>query len=535
MPHRNEIAYFETLLDIEHRALWTGRDNTFLTIHDGMRWQWTLSQKALLSQFDARTTQPARPDIRVQVVEISRERARVTFETSTGAPGTEYIQSPAFFHLRDGNWLHTYPPYAPYTGGVSMPPRSASGPDDVATITFACWVPQSFYDRVNVFHEYYGAPGMRVTSEPGRRRYQAYPGIHVELVDLAAYDLSTSHDQLRDAQTFLAGLADTGVWPWSGEAVAREAVRDLEPLIDADASFDRADFYPHMIAPSGQGDAVRTLPIGAMTRLISFDKEAFDAAGVPYPHPGWTHEDFLRTARLLTSRSGGQTERYGFVDLASSRRELILALIDPPGEDTGLAIPDLTAPDVVQAVQWYVNLALEHGVMPNPNHPPSMVDPTEPWQALNRLVIDGHAAMWSDYLGNWGERSRESRLGLVPFPTGTRQVQYWHSHGVFMSQDLQHPEAAWAWLRFLTYQLPEQHDIPLYQYYIPARQSVAHATRYWSKWDPGVASTLQDTVEDSAVYRWDESLDALSRAIEAAFGGTPLEQALAEAQASLGE
>ena len=102
-----------------------------------------------------------------------------------------------------------------------------------------------------------------------------------------------------------------------------------------------------------------------------------------------------------------------------------------------------------------------------------------------------------------------------------------------MSQDASDPEAAWAWLRFLTHQLPEQHDIPLYQYYIPARQSVAQATGYWSRWDPEVAKTLQHTLEHSAIYRWDESLAALSQAIEAAFGGTPVEEALAEAQAVL--
>jgi hypothetical protein len=47
-----------------------------------------------------------------------------------------------------------------------------------------------------------------------------------------------------------------------------------------------------------------------------------------------------------------------------------------------------------------------------------------------------------------------------------------------------------------------------------------------------VSDTLQRTLEHSAVYRWDDSLAALSEAIEAAFGGTPVEEALAEAQAS---
>jgi ABC-type glycerol-3-phosphate transport system substrate-binding protein len=173
--------------------------------------------------------------------------------------------------------------------------------------------------------------------------------------------------------------------------------------------------------------------------------------------------------------------------------------------------------------------------MPNPRHPALALDVEGPSETLRALVTLGRAAMWSDYLGNWGEHSREANLGVAPFPTGKRHLQYWSSGGYFISRATAHPEAAWVWIRFLTYQQSFGRYSPWYRYQVPARRSVAEATGYWSQWDAASADALQYGLEHGTVYRWDESLAALSQAIDAVFDGAPVEEALAEAKASLGE
>jgi multiple sugar transport system substrate-binding protein len=527
-PYGNEVPYFQTLLEIEHDALYAGRKDTFLLLQDDGRLRWLRDQKTRLEQVHVQEPL-TRPDISVQMVEIGGNRARVTFDSGQSAA---FAQSPAFFRHDDLNWVHTHPPYAPYTTYMPVPPAASDG--NVVAVTFACWDPQHYQGLANVFHDYYGAPGTRITVDGQTRRYAEYPGIRIRLVQdneimqLSDFGAKTVHEGERR----LVAAADAGDWRMSQEAIAEGLLRDLEPFIAADVSFGRADLYPHAFEAHRHGEGVWALPAYVTTSPIFYDREAFDVAGIPYPRPGWTHEDFLHAVQLLTSRDGDEIERYGFVDLAGSWREIILALVEPPSEDTPFVVPDLTAPDVVEAVRWYTDLALEHGVMPNPYQPPLVPGREE---SLRALIDQGSAAMWSDYLSNWGRMNRESNLGIAPSPTGRHYLQYWSSRGYFMSQNTAYPEASWTWLRFLTHQHSFGPRAQWYRYQVPARISTAEATRYWSGWDAETTDVLRYGLEYGSVYRWDESLTALSQAIEAVFDGTPVEEALAEAQTQLGK
>jgi multiple sugar transport system substrate-binding protein len=532
-PHDNEVAYLQALLEIERDALYAGRRDTFLLLQDSHNMWWFRDQSARFARFLEQDA-PIPPDIRVQMVEIGGGRARVTFETTAEAQPPWHVQSPAFFRLERDTWLHTPPPYAPYTERLFRP-SPVDTTSDVVTVTFSCWDTEFYQQMVDVFHAYYGSAGARITVKPGVRRYGSYPGIRIQLVDGSEImQLSDYGAEARlDGERRLTAAVDAGDWLMSQETIAQGLLRNLAPFIDADISVDRAGFHPHTIEAAQYGEGVWALPWYATTSPIYYDRDAFDAAGVPYPEPGWTHEDFLHAARRLTSRDGDEVERYGFVDLAGSWHELVLALADPPSGNTGLVIPDLTAPDIVQAVAWYTGLALDHGVMPNPRRLSPALGAKDPSETPRALVNLGRAAMWSDSLGNWGDRIRESNLGVAPFPTGRRYLQYWSSQGYFMSRDTAHPEAAWTWIRFLSYQWSFGRYDLWYRHQVPARKSVAEATGYWSRWDIASADALRYGLDHGTVYRWDASLDALSQAIDAVFDGTPVEEALAEAQASL--
>lgn len=52
------------------------------------------------------------------------------------------------------------------------------------------------------------------------------------------------------------------------------------------------------------------LPTYFNTTVYLVNLSAFDTAGLAYPDPGWTHEEFLTTARRLTTTQGGQ-RRFG--------------------------------------------------------------------------------------------------------------------------------------------------------------------------------------------------------------------------------
>ncbi len=50
---------------------------------------------------------------------------------------------------------------------------------------------------------------------------------------------------------------------------------------------------------------VRAAPAVLDTLCVVYNRKLFRQAGVPYPKPGWTWDDFIRTARLLTDPSRG--------------------------------------------------------------------------------------------------------------------------------------------------------------------------------------------------------------------------------------
>jgi multiple sugar transport system substrate-binding protein len=137
--------------------------------------------------------------------------------------------------------------------------------------------------------------------------------------------------------------------------------------------------------------------MAATPLMICYNKTLFDAAGLAYPRPDWTMEDFLSTAQALTR----QTEKgmqYGYISQVGEGEELAIfaaaqgvALWDEDGR------PRFDTPEALAAVQWYTDLALRHQVTPifAPAEPGDIV----PGDFLEReeLIRSGQAAMWSQF------------------------------------------------------------------------------------------------------------------------------------------
>jgi ABC-type glycerol-3-phosphate transport system substrate-binding protein len=182
---------------------------------------------------------------------------------------------------------------------------------------------------------------------------------------------------------------------------------------------------------------------------------------------------------------------------------------DPP-------LARLDAPGVAEAVQWYADLILVHGVMPNPATMDSMTRQTFPYEQS--------PAMW---IGGSYERDNFEHLydaGVVPFPEAGKAATGISAYGYFISAGTAHPEAAWRWIEFLSRQPP-----PSYDHSIPARKSIAEETGYWKELGDETATVYRYALEHAVNYPaavW----VPLSKAFEAVLQGEPLEVALATAQ-----
>ena len=330
----------------------------------------------------------------------------------------------------------------------------------------------------------------------------------------------------------LVSAADTLVLGASPRVTRQGLVYDLTPFIEADQGFHPEDFYPAALESLQWDGGTWGLPSAINFGMIFYDEKAFDEAGVAYPEPGWTWDDFLAKAQALTKREGDEVTRWGFVQPWFNPLPFITGRTGPLVDDsTTPPTPLLDEPEVVQAVRWYADLYLEYQVTPF-LEPPD-VEPGEPVRPEGfSLIEEGDAAMWSDVSFTFQWRSQQSReIGIVPYPvdkpTDATTPIFVESYA--MSAGTAHPQEAWRWLDFLT----RRADLDPYGFSLPARRSTAAEMGFWDDLDKDVAAACHFALEHAYSRRlaYAGAGGALHEALTAILKEEKdVEEALAEAQ-----
>jgi multiple sugar transport system substrate-binding protein len=390
---------------------------------------------------------------------------------------------------------------------ATVTPPPVEGPS--VTITFACqdWQSGEFEKLADEFH-------------------QLNPDIKVQLVSIDEALGMESGAIIENVEEKLSAAADTTYFPFSNQELQSGLFQDLQPFIEADRTFNPADFYPGMLEAYREDGSQWAVPATAYLQLVQYDKGVFDEAGVDYPHVGWTWDDFLDKARQLTVRDGDQVTRYGCVDATGQTIPLAVILSQAGSlvdETTDPPTPRLDRPEVAEAVQWYADLILEHGVMPGPP------EGTEDYMELYALTQD-KAAM---SLGGGivvVETGQEERKGVVSLPQGKTAVNPMWVQGYAMSAGTQHPEESWRWLVFLTRRQPSGLAMPDT---LPVRRSVAEETDFWEDLTEDQVAAYQAALEHPFPQNRITGVGgALTAAIRAVVKGeSGVETALADAQA----
>lgn len=277
--------------------------------------------------------------------------------------------------------------------------------------------------------------------------------------------------------------------PQSSEDFA--ALLDLRPLFEADATFKREDYPPAVLAQFSSNGGVYGLPYSFNVRNLTYNKTIFDAVGQSAPSGDWKPDDFLAAAKALTSGSGND-KIYGYVpygggpagDLAFFVNQFGGQMATGTGKDVK---PNFSDPKVVQAIQWYIDLAKVHEVTPK------FTIPYRPDDQYNDqsydLVINGRAGMWLDYgYGSFeggvkGSDGQDLKWepAYAPLPVGGAGLQtgdLW-ARGFYISATTQQQQGCWEWLKFLS------NDTSNLNGELPARISVATSAEFKQSANPG--------------------------------------------------
>ena len=361
------------------------------------------------------------------------------------------------------------------------------------------------------------------------------PDLDIQLVSVEeTLDIGLGDEQPDDAVRMLVSAADVSSHFSTREAVEDGLLLDLGPFIEADPNFDADDFQPGTLEYFQSAGGTWAVPSDTNYQLIYFNKDMFDAAGLDYPQPGWSWDDFLDTAKALTIREGEETTQWGFVEISpnpsafiESRGNLLYDMTsDPPTADIDNA-------QTAEMMRRYTDLYLTHEVAPY------FPEPEEEGSGLGipegYLVVEqGQAAMWPEASGTFPYRNQQMNIGVVPFPADAPDVanNLLFPGGLSISVGTANPEAAWRWVDFLSRQ-----NIDLLAIYggrasLPARSSVAGATNFWDEVDEELAPVLEFAVDHAYTSAAPTGgRQAINDAFEAIVSGEKsVDEALADAQ-----
>ncbi len=164
--------------------------------------------------------------------------------------------------------------------------------------------------------------------------------------------------------------------------IANGSVLDMRQAVELVPEFDLDRFWPNVLELHKRDDgSIYGVPNDFTPVMIYYNPEVFEKTGVDVPQPGWTWDDLLETAKLMTLDSEGRNrndpnfDADNVVQWGYRSRQYYADWLYRVWENGGDVIsPDgtttkgyLDSPETIEAIQWHADLLLVHGVSPTPN------------------------------------------------------------------------------------------------------------------------------------------------------------------------
>jgi len=230
--------------------------------------------------------------------------------------------------------------------------------------------------------------------------------------------------------------------------INNDLVLDLTPLMQADRSFRLDNYFPNVADIARRGDRLYAVPLDFTPVVMYYNKRLFDAAGVPYPQPGWTWDDFLAKAKALTVMEPGNSapRQYGlnFTNWMPGWVPWIWLnggdVLSPDGRH---AEGYFNGPRTHAAIQFLIDLIRKHRVAPSLSE--SAAAGVDLFRAERAAMnVAGHW-MLLDY------RAAGLDIGVVALPSNTGKPEtVICASGLTISRATKHGDPAWEYVKYMT-------------------------------------------------------------------------------------
>lgn len=275
-----------------------------------------------------------------------------------------------------------------------------------------------------------------------------HPEIDLELIHIP----SASDYRQRLGVDFAAGdPADVVLINYRRYApfAAMGVLEPLAPYLRGSDLIGQEDFFGQAVDPFRWRGQLMCIPQNISSLVVYYNKDLFDQAGLDYPSDDWTWDDFLATAQALTRDldDDGRADQYGLGTEASIFRvapfiwqnggELVVE--EANGTPVRLALDSRAARE---AVEWFVALQTEHGVMPD-----ALAEAAENSESR---FLNGRTAMFLNSRRGVPTYRRidDFDWDVAALPQRLAEAGILHSDAYCMAAATEDKDAAWAFIEF---------------------------------------------------------------------------------------
>lgn len=317
---------------------------------------------------------------------------------------------------------------------------------------------------------------------------------------------------------------------------AEGGLEPLQPYLEESGVISADSFYPNTIDSFIWDDQLWCIPQNISSLVVYYNRDLFDAAGVPYPSDDWTRDEFLETARLLTldTDGDGAIDQYGLGTSASVFRLAPFIwqdggqLVDDPDNPTTLI---LDQEPQLSSLQWFIDLQLKEGVVPDAVQ--------ESAQNSESRFLNGTLAMYFNSRRGVPTYRTIDRFewDVAPLPRGEQSAGILHSDAYCMAAKTEDKEAAWTFIEFAN-SFEGQTVIAGSGRTVPSLIAVAESEAFLDPSKPPANSRVYvDTVPILGTVpimeTWVGVEEAASKEIERAFYGSVSAETAAEKAVSI--
>lgn len=364
----------------------------------------------------------------------------------------------------------------------------------------------------------WGSPEEMAILRPLLQRFEAQSGIKVELMHIPDKYFQKLHALLA------ANLAPDVMFVNNIQFpvyASNGAFLDLAPRLATSEQLKESDFFPQSLDGFRWDGQLQALPRDVSNLVVFYNRDLFDAAGLPYPRADWTLEEMFATAQKLTGPPDAEGKRQRFGMSFSDYFLFWLPYVWSAGGDIFDASRSrltLHEPAAVAGLQQYADLRHRLGAAPKAAEAGSL--------SMSQLFMQQKLAM--NLNGRWAvplyRQNLDFNWDIVPFPQGPAgSIVDADASGWVISSQTTQPEAAWQLVSFLAgREAAKAFTAP--GLIIPARRDVAYSESFLAPGQaPASARYFLEAIESGkpvpAVPYWNAVLEQVSQALEPVWEG----------------